>query len=106
MPQDIWARSYWERLQGRSLPMGAAIGGRPTVMGVTTIPTLRLTAVLIGVTGIIIQRLTMTTTLEPMAGKPALMALTARRLPVLVTIRIPGRTLEERPSRRLTAAEA
>jgi hypothetical protein len=53
----------------------------------------------------IIQRLTMTTTLELTAGMGVLTVLTARRLLELVTIHTPGRTLEEHRSRHLTAAE-
>src|SRR5206468_9688053 len=103
--QAIWGRSFWAQLRARSLPMGVATGGRHTAAGVTITRTPRRTPVLIGVTVTIIQPLTMTTTLEPTAGNPALMAPTARRLLALVTIHTPGRTLEERQSRHLTGAE-
>ena len=86
--------------------MGVAIGGRHTAAGVTTTPTLRRTAALTGGMVIILtRRLTMTTTLELTGGKPALTVRTDRRLPELVTIHTPGRTLEEHQSRHLTAAE-
>src|SRR4029077_13124353 len=87
--------------------MGVVTGGRHTVVVASTIPTLRRTVALTGAMVIILtQRLTMTTTLELTGGKPALTVRTDRRLPELVTIHTPGRTLEEHQSRHLTAAEA
>src|ERR1700757_2085768 len=98
--QDIWARSSWVQLRERSLPMGAAIGGRHTVVEATTIPTPRRTVALTGAMVIILMRLlTMTTTLELTGGKPALTARTGRRPPEQVTIHTLGRTLEEHQSR-------
>ena len=86
--------------------MGVAIGGRHTLVGATTIPTPRRTVALTGAMVIILtRRLTMTTTRELTAGKPQRTVRTARRLPELLTIHTPGRTLEEHQSRHLTAAE-
>jgi hypothetical protein len=87
--------------------MGAAIGGRHTVVEATTIRTPRRTVALTGAMVIILmRRLTMTTTLELTGGKPALTARTDRRPPERVTIHTLGRTLEEVVSRHLMAAEA
>src|SRR5947209_587263 len=103
--QAIWARLSWVRRRAQSLLMAVAIGGRHTVTRATTTPTRRHTVGPIGVTVTIIQRLTMTTTLELTAGMGVLTARTARRLPELVIIHTPGRTLEEHQCRPLTAAE-
>jgi hypothetical protein len=87
--------------------MGAAIGGRHTVTGVTTIPTPRRTVVLTTVVMvIIIQPLTMTLPREPMAGNRQPMALTDRRRVARVTILILGLTLAVPVSRRPMGAEA
>src|SRR6476659_8928566 len=107
MQQDIWARSYWERLQARSLPMGAAIGGRHTVTGVTTTPTrqrtvARITEVMV----IIIQRLTMTPPRERMVGNRLPMALMVRQRAAPVTILTPALMREVLQFRRPMAAEA
>src|SRR5262249_57493072 len=83
---DIWAHSSWALLQERSLPMGAAIGGRLTVTGAITIHTLRRIVALIGVTVTTMELLTMTTTRELMAGKRVRMARMARRQPGRDTI--------------------
>ena len=105
--QDIWARSYWVRPQERSLPMGAAIGGRHTVTGVTTTPTRRRTVALTTeVMVTITQRLTMTLPRERMVGNRQPMALTDRQQEVPVTILIPGLTLAAPVFRRLMGAEA
>src|SRR6266436_3119584 len=86
--------------------MGAAIGGRHTVMVAITIPTLPHTVARItGVMVIITQRLTMTLPREPMVGNRQPMALTDRRRAARVTILILGLTLAVPVSRRLTAAE-
>ncbi len=87
--------------------MGAAIGGRHTVMVATTIPTRRRTVALTTeVMVIIIQRLTMTLLRERMVGNRQPMALTDRQQEVPVTILIPGLTLAAPVSRRLMGAEA
>ena len=87
--------------------MGAAIGGRHTVTGVTTIPTLpRTVARITGVMVIIIQPLTMTLPREPMVGNRQPMALTDRRRAAPVTIPILGLTPAVPVSRRLMGAEA
>ena len=87
--------------------MGAAIGGRHTVMVVTTIPTRQRTVALItGVMVIIIQRLTMTLPRERMVGNRQPMALTDRQRAAPVTILILGLTLAVPVFRRLMAAEA
>src|SRR4029077_8763638 len=107
MQQDIWARSYWGRLQARSLLMGAAIGGRHTVTGVTTIPTrertvARITEVMV----IITQRLTMILLRELTDGNRLLMGRTDRQRAVPVTILTLGLTLAVPVSRRPMGAEA
>src|SRR6478735_1023440 len=107
MQRDIWARSYWVRLQARSLPMGAAIGGRHTVTGVTTTPTrertvARITEVMV----IIIQRLTMILLRELTDGNRLLMGRTDRRRAVPVTILTPALMREVLQFPRLTGAEA
>ena len=87
--------------------MGAAIGGRHTVTGVTTIPTLPRTVVLTTVVMVIItQRLIMTLPREPMVGNRQPTALTDRRRAAPVTILILGLTLVVPVSRRLMGAEA
>ena len=74
--------------------MGAAIGGRHTVMVGTTIPTRRRTVALTtGDMVIIIQRLTMTLLRERMVGNRQPMALTDRQRAAPVTILILGLTL-------------
>src|ERR1700757_2218705 len=104
--RDIWARSSWVQPQERSLPMGADIGGRHTAVGATTIPTLRRTVALTGAMVIILmRRLTMITTREPMAGKGRLTVLTDRRLPALVIILTRARTREAVRSQHRMAAE-
>src|SRR4029077_997917 len=91
MQRDIWARSYWGRLQARSWPMGAAIGGRHTVTGVTTTPTReRTVARITEVMGIIIQRLTMILLRELTDGSRLLMGRTDRRRAAPVTILTPA----------------
>ena len=80
---------------GAILAMGAAIGGRHTVTGVTTTPTrqrpvARITEGMV----IIIQRLTMTLPREPMVGNRQPTALTDRQRAAPVTILTPGLTLE------------
>ena len=87
--------------------MGAAIGGRLTVVVVTTIPTLpRTVALTMGGMVIITQRLTMTLPREPTVGNRQPMALTDRRRAAPVTIPILGLTLAVPVSRRLMGAEA
>ena len=87
--------------------MGAAIGGRHTVVVVTTIPTLPRTVVLTTeVMVIITQRLIMTLPREPMVGNRQPMALTDRQQEVPVTILIPGLTLAVPVFRHLMGAEA
>src|SRR5678816_1368253 len=89
--RDIWARSSWVRLQEPSSPMGAAIGGRHTVMGATTIPTRGHTvAPITGATVIIIQRLTMTLLPELTDGNRLLMGRTDRQQEAPVTILTPA----------------
>ena len=86
--------------------MGAAIGGRLTVVVVTTIPTLpRTVALTTGDMVIITQRLTMTLPREHMVGNRQPMALTDRRRAAPVTIPILGLTLAVPVSRRLMGAE-
>jgi hypothetical protein len=87
--------------------MGAAIGGRHIVTGVTTTPTrqrtvARITEVMV----IIIQRLTMTLPREPMAGNRLLMVPTDRQRAAPATILILGLTLAAPVFRRHMAAEA
>src|SRR5215469_11896214 len=73
--------------------MGVVIGGRHTVVGASTIPTLRRTVALTGAMVIILmRRLTMITIPVLMAGKGRLTALTDRQLPGLLTIRTQART--------------
>src|SRR6476619_5486022 len=107
MQQDIWVRSYWVRLQARSLLMGAAIGGRHTVTGVTTTPTrqrtvARITEVMV----IIIQRLTTILLQELTDGNRLLMGRTDRRRAAPVTILTPALMREVLQFRHLMAAEA
>src|SRR4029077_1271714 len=107
MQQDIWVRSYWVRLQARSSPMGAAIGGRHTVTGVTTTPTrqrtvARITEVMV----IIIQRLTMILLRELTDGNRLLTGRTDRRRAAPVTILTPALMREVLQFRRLMGAEA
>ena len=105
--QDIWARSYWVLPQERSLPMGAAIGGRHTVTGVTTIPTRRRTVALTTeVMVIITQRLTMTLPRERMVGNRQPMALMDQQQEAPVTILTLGLMREVLRFRQLMAAEA
>src|SRR4029077_250655 len=105
--QGIWARSYWVRPQERSLPMGAAIGGRHTVTGVTTAPTRQpIVARIMGVMVIIIQRLTMTLLRALTGGNKQPTALTARRRAAPVTILTPALMREGLRFRHLMAAEA
>ena len=86
--------------------MGAAIGGRHTVTGVTTTPTRQRTVARItGAMVIIIQRLTMTLLREHMVGNRQPMALTGRQRAVPVTILILGLTLAVPVFRRLMGAE-
>src|SRR6476469_1365195 len=107
MQRDIWARSYWERLQERSLPMGAAIGGRHTVTGVTTTPTWQRTvAHITEAMVIIIQRLTMILLRELTDGNRLLMGRTDRRRAAPVTILTPALMREVLQFRRLMGAEA
>jgi hypothetical protein len=87
--------------------MGAAIGGRHTVMVAITIPTPRRTVALTtGGMVIIIQRLTMTLPREPMAGNRLLMVPTDRQRAAPATILILGLTLAVPVSRHLMGAEA
>jgi hypothetical protein len=87
--------------------MGAAIGGRHTVMVAITTPTRRRTVALTtGGMVIIIQRLTMTLPREPMAGNRQPTALTDRQRAAPVTILTPALTLAVPVSRRLMGAEA
>src|SRR5436190_20301728 len=105
--QDTWGRSYWVRLQERSLPMGVAIGGHRTVTAVTTIPTRRRTVARITeVIVIIILRLTMTLPRERMVGKRQPTVLTARQRAAPVTILTPVLMREVLRFRHLMAAEA
>src|SRR5438094_3636655 len=84
--QAIWERLFWVRLRARSLLMGVAIGGRHTVAGASTIPTLRRTAALTGAMVIILMgRLTMITTRELTAGKRVRMVRMVRRQQELLT---------------------
>src|SRR5207248_8613523 len=101
--RDIWERLFWVQPQERFLRMGAATGGRHTVVGASTIPTLLRTVALTGAMVIILmRRLTMITTRELMAGKRVRMAPMARRQQELLTILIPGLTPEALQSRLLT----
>src|SRR6478736_2630243 len=107
MQQDIWARSSWVRQQERSLPMGAAIGGRRTVMVVTTTPTRqRIVARIMEVMVITIQRLTMTLLRALTGGNKQPTALTARQRAAPVTILTPALMREGLQFRHLMAAEA
>src|SRR6476659_1518530 len=107
MQQDIWARSYWVRPQERSLPMGAAIGGRHTVTGVTTAPTRRRTvARTTEVMVIIIPRLTMTLLRALTGGNKQPTALMDRQRAAPVTILIPALMRGVLRFRHLMAAEA
>jgi hypothetical protein len=86
--------------------MGAAIGGRHTVVGASTIPTLRRTVALTGAMVIILtRRLTMITTRELTAGTGVRMAPMARLLPVLGTTPTRARTREAVRSQHPMAAE-
>ena len=87
--------------------MGAAIGGRHTVTGVTTILTRQRTVARIteGMV-IIIQRLTMIRLRELTDGNRLLMGRTDRQRAAPVTILILGLTLAVPVSRRLMGAEA
>src|SRR6476659_6106749 len=107
MQQDIWARSYWERLQARSLPMGAAIGGHHTVTVAITTPTrqrtlARITEVMV----IITKRLTMILLRELTDGNRLLMGRTDRRHAAPVTILTPALMREVLQFRRLMGVEA
>src|SRR5436309_305367 len=104
--RDIWARLFWVQPQERFLLMGAATGGRHTVVGASTMPTLPRTVALTGAMVIILMRpLTMITTRELTAGKRVRMVPMARRQQGRHTIRTPGPTLEALQSRPLTAPE-
>src|SRR5438874_6933678 len=87
--------------------MGAAIGGRHIVTGVTTILTRRRTAerIMEG-TVTITQRLTMTLPRERMVGNRQPTVLMVRQREAPVTILTPERTREVLRFRHLTAAEA
>ena len=86
--------------------MGAATGGRHTVVGASTILTLRRTAALTGAMVIILmRRLTMITTRELTAGTGVRMAPMALPLPAPATIPTPARTHEAVRSQRPMAAE-
>ena len=103
---DIWARSFWVQPQERSLPMGAATGGRHTVVAASTILILRHTAALTGVMVIILMlRLTTITIRELTAGMGVRMARTERPPPVLVTILTLARTREAVRSQHPMAVE-
>src|SRR5256885_10567816 len=94
--QDIWARLFSVQPPERFLLMGAATGGRHTVVVPSIIPTLLRTVALTGAMVIILMaRLTMITTRELTAGRRVRMAPMARRQPGLLTILIPGPTPEE-----------
>src|SRR5436190_19068441 len=81
--QDIWAHLFWVQPQERSLLMEAATGGRHTVVGASTIPTLRRTVALTGAMVIILmRRLTMITIRELTVGTRVRMAPMALPLPV------------------------
>ena len=87
--------------------MGAAIGGRHTVMVAIIIPTLpRTVALTTGGMVIITQRLTMTLPREHMVGNRQPTALTDRQRAAPVTILILGLTLAVPVSRPRMAAEA
>jgi hypothetical protein len=87
--------------------MGAAIGGRHTVVAATTIPTPRHTLALTGAMVIILmRRLTTTRPQELTAGKRVLTALTDRRPPELAIILTPGLMRGEPVFRLRMAAEA
>ena len=87
--------------------MGAAIGGRHTVMVDITIPTRRRTVALTTVVMvIIIQPLTMTLPREHMVGNRQPMALTDRQRAAPVTILILGLTLAAPVFRHLMGVEA
>src|SRR5205823_2277966 len=104
---DIWARSSWVLPPERSLPVGADIGGRPTPMAATTIPTPRHTVeVIITVAmAIIMQRLTTIRPPELTAGNRLPTVLTGRLRAELLIILTPGLTPEAPAFRHLTAAE-
>src|SRR5260370_37176097 len=107
MQRDIWARSYWGRLQARSLPMEAAIGGSHTVTGVTTTPTReRTVARITEVMAIITHRLTMILLRELTDGNRLLMGRTDRRRAGPVTILTPALMREGLQFPRLMGAEA
>src|SRR5439155_17635433 len=104
--RDIWARLFWVQRQERFLLMGAATGGRHTVVGASTIPTLRRTVALTGAMVIILMpRLTMITTRELMAGNKQPMVLTDRQQEVPATIPTLALMREALQSRPLTALE-
>jgi hypothetical protein len=87
--------------------MGAAIGGRHTVTGVTTTPTRRRTVARITeVMVIIIQRLTMTLLRALTGGNKQPTALTDRQREAPVTILTPALMREVLRFRHLMAAEA
>jgi len=87
--------------------MGAAIGGRHTVTGVTTIPTRRRTVALTTeVMVTITQRLTMTLPRERMVGNRQPMALMDQQREAPVTILTLGLMREVLRFRQLMAAEA
>src|SRR5256885_15759009 len=94
--RDIWARLFWGQPQERFLLMGAATGGRHTVVGASTIPTLRRTAALTGAMVIILmRRLTMITTRVLMAGRRVSMVPMALPQPGLLTNLITGPPTQE-----------
>ena len=83
--------------------MGAATGGRHTVVGASTIPTLPRTVALTGAMVIILmRRLTMITTRELMAGNKQPMVLTNRQQEVPATIPTLALMPEALQSRPLT----
>src|SRR5215470_12629447 len=86
-----WVRSSWVPLPERSLPTGAATGGRHTVVVVTTIPTPRRTVALTGAMVIILmRRLTMIQLRELTGGARLLTVRTDRRPVALLTILTQG----------------
>src|SRR5262245_22070308 len=87
--------------------MGAAIGGRRTVVGAFTILTPRRTVALTGAMVIILMRRVRTTPPRGLtAGTRVLTVRTGRRPPELATIHTPARTREAVRSRHRMGAEA
>src|SRR5438045_9189472 len=91
--QDIWARLFSVQPPERFLLMGAAIGGRHTVVGASIIPTLLRTVALTGAMVVILMgRVTMITTRQRPPGNRVGMVSIARRQQPLDPLLLPEPT--------------